>query len=140
MVISNKYVRKLESLGSLCNLSGVITCVLGILIGITELINDDFLYVQVGILIISIGYALIKISHKLSDEALTKKSLETLSFIAHVCGVIIIFLGVLITFRQFISEDMRYCLVGIFIVATGYSFVKISQKIADLLYAESKTQ
>ncbi len=58
--------KSLENLSLFCQIAGVITVFLGLVVIFLDLINGDFTHIQVGFFILANGYALIKISAKLS--------------------------------------------------------------------------
>jgi len=62
--------------------------------------------------------------------------MERLSLFCHICGLFTIFLGLLVVFIDYLNEDFQHIQVGIFIFATGYSFVKISTKVSNILFEE----
>ena len=59
-------------------------------------------------------------------RAENKKSLENLSLYCHLCGVITVFIGLAVTFMNFLNSDFRHIQVGIFVFVVGYALVKIS--------------
>ena len=61
------------------------------------------------------------------------KSMENLSKTCYRSGIFPIFLGLAVIFQGVIFNDMRDVLVGLFMFAVGYSFVKISTKITNYL-------
>jgi hypothetical protein len=65
-----------------------------------------------------------------------ERDMENLSFYCHVCGLITIFLGIVIIFLNFLQDDVRNIQSGIFIFIVGYAFVKISSKIGRILQDE----
>jgi hypothetical protein len=69
-------------------------------------------------------------------KAENRKALEGLSLFCHVGGLITVYLGIIVVFMDMIGGDFRHIQVGIFICATGYALVKISAKIAAILFTE----
>ena len=63
-------------------------------------------------------------------------SLERLSLFCHISGLISILLGISVIFMDIINGDFSHIIVGLFIFITGYTFVKIAQKIAKVLLTE----
>lgn len=67
-----------------------------------------------------------------------RKSLEYLVLYGQVSGMITIILGIVVIGMDVAHGDFRHVQVGIFIGATGYSFVKIAEKIAAILISEKE--
>jgi len=63
-------------------------------------------------------------------------SLENLNLFCHVSGIITVFLGIIVILMDLAYKDFAHIQVGIFVLATGYSFVKISSKLARILRDE----
>ena len=61
-----KNIRALENLGMFCHFSGIVSIILGFLIIGIDVINKDYSNIQIGIFIIAIGYAFVKIAAKLT--------------------------------------------------------------------------
>ncbi len=61
-----KNIKVLENLSLFCHFSGLISVMLGIVIGFMEVIYQNFHNIQIGIFIFSMGYALVKIGSKVS--------------------------------------------------------------------------
>ena len=66
------------------------------------------------------------------------KAFEKLSKYSYYCGIIPIFLGLVVIFVDVVKQDMNHLMVGVFIFISGYAFVKISQKLRQVLESESK--
>jgi len=64
------------------------------------------------------------------------KSLENLSLFCNVSGVITVFLGIIVILMDLVNKDFAHIQVGLFILVTGYAFVKISSKLAKILIEE----
>ena len=64
------------------------------------------------------------------------RSLESLSFYCHFCGLLPTFLGILIIFVDVVNQAYDHIQVGLFMFTTGYAQVKISEKIDVILKAE----
>ena len=67
-------VNVLENLSLFCHISGVITVFLGIVIILMDLLNKDFLHIQIGFFVLATGYAFVKVSFKLSTVLYNEKS------------------------------------------------------------------
>lgn len=67
-----------------------------------------------------------------------KKSLEYLSLYGHICGLITIFLGVIVIVMDILNRDFHHIQVGIFICVVGYAFVKVAEKSETILLGERK--
>ena len=67
------------------------------------------------------------------------QSLERLSLFCHLCGLIFVFLGILVVFIEVVNKNFGHLQVGLFIFAAGYTFVKISARISNILTSESPT-
>jgi len=70
----------------------------------------------------------------MKDE--NKKALENLSKTAHWSGILPIFLGILIGFIGVIQGDVTDIVIGLFVLIVGYSYVKIAQKLNNILSSE----
>jgi len=70
----------------------------------------------------------------MKDE--NKKSLENLSRTAYRSGVLPIFLGILICFVGIVQGDVQDILIGLFVLIVGYSYVKIAQKLNNIIRSE----
>lgn len=66
------------------------------------------------------------------------KALEQLSLYCHLCGMISIFLGILISIIDLVHGDFSHIHVGLLILAMGYAFVKISSKLTAITLIEQK--
>ena len=64
--MKQKNIRMLENLSLFCHVGGIINVFLGILIAAMNFSNNQLGHVQSGIFIFLTGYALVKISTKLS--------------------------------------------------------------------------
>ena len=64
------------------------------------------------------------------------KALENLSLYCYYCGIIPIFLGILIIFVDVMNNNIPHILVGLFIFISGYAFVKISAVLTKILIIE----
>ena len=67
-------------------------------------------------------------------------SLEQLSLYCFFCGLLPTFLGVLMVFMDVVTQAYEHMLIGIFIFITGYSQVKISERLDSILNAERKRE
>jgi len=65
--MTHENFRTLEKLSLFCHFSGIITVFLGGVIILMDLGNGDFKHIQTGFFILAIGYALVKISSKISS-------------------------------------------------------------------------
>jgi hypothetical protein len=66
------------------------------------------------------------------------KSLENLSLYSHFSGIITIFLGLMVILLDLMNKDYKHIQIGFFVLATGYSFVKISSKLSGVIRDEEK--
>ena len=64
------------------------------------------------------------------------QELEKLGLFCYYCGIIPIFLGILVIFVDLLNENIPHIIVGIFMFISGYAFVKISTKISIALLLE----
>ncbi len=64
------------------------------------------------------------------------QSLENLSLFSHFCGMLTIFIGILVIFLELFSRGIAYIQTGLFILASGYTFAKISEKVSNILLSE----
>ena len=63
-------------------------------------------------------------------------ALESLSKTAYRSGILPVFLGILILFIGAVNNETTTILTGLFVFIVGYSFVKISSKISNVLKSE----
>lgn len=63
--MKEKNIEAIQNLSLFCHVSGIITVFLGLVVIFMDLINKDFGHVQVGIFILTVGYAFMKISSKI---------------------------------------------------------------------------
>jgi len=59
-------IKILENLSLFCHFSGIITVFLGIVIILMDLNNKDFGHIQIGFFVLTVGYAFVKISAKIT--------------------------------------------------------------------------
>ena len=64
------------------------------------------------------------------------KTLENLSLYSHFGGLFTVFIGVIVVFVDVLNGDFSHIQIGIYIFATGYAFVKISQRLTQVLIDE----
>lgn len=64
--MEEKNVKILENLSLFCHFSGIITVFLGITIVLMDLADKDYEHIQIGFFILTVGYAFVKISAKIS--------------------------------------------------------------------------
>lgn len=64
------------------------------------------------------------------------RSLESLSWFCHLCGVLSIFIGMTVSLMNLINRDFFHIQSGLFIFASGYALIKISAKITQILNSE----
>jgi len=64
-------------------------------------------------------------------------ALESISMYCYYCGIIPLFLGILIIFADVIDGEFDHIVIGVFMSITGYAQVKISSKL-DLVLQEEK--
>ena len=75
---------------------------------------------------------------KLSMKQKNKKSLETLSLACQFCGLLVIFLGIMIVLFILTDQGVGFIQIGLFITIVGYAFVKISARISEILNSEDE--
>ena len=61
-----KNIKSLEKLSLYCQLGGILAIFLGIFTIFTDLMNKDVRHIQVGLFLVAIGYALFKISTRIT--------------------------------------------------------------------------
>jgi hypothetical protein len=66
--------KSLESLSLFCHYCGIFTVFIGVLITFMDVMNGDFGHIQVGIFLFAVGYALVKISSRISEILLSEGS------------------------------------------------------------------
>ena len=66
-------------------------------------------------------------------------ALERLSLFCHLTGIFSVFIGLTLTFFDALNKDMGHIQISIYVVITGYSFVKIAKRIAQILLIEAHT-
>lgn len=64
-------------------------------------------------------------------------ALERLSLFCHMTGIFSVFIGLTLTFFDALNKDMGHIQISIYVVITGYSFVKIAKRIAQILMIEA---
>jgi len=64
------------------------------------------------------------------------RSLESLSWFCHLCGVLSVFIGMSVTLMNLINRDFFHIQSGLFIFASGYALIKISTKIMLIVNSE----
>ncbi|MEW5895324.1 MAG: hypothetical protein AB1650_06175 [Candidatus Omnitrophota bacterium] len=64
------------------------------------------------------------------------KSLESLSWFCHLCGLFSVFIGITVTFMNLLNKDFLQIQAGIYIFASGYALFKISEKISRIVNSE----
>ena len=74
-----KNIRSLENLAFFCQLGGLGCIILGVAVIFMDILNRNYAAIQIGILIIAIGYDLVKISSKLNSILNEEKIDETRS-------------------------------------------------------------
>ena len=70
-------------------------------------------------------------------KAENSHALERLSLFCHLTGIFSVFIGLSLTFFDALNKDMGHIQISIYVVITGYSFVKIAKRIAQILLIES---
>ena len=66
--------KSLESLGLFCHYCGIFSVFIGVVVAFMDVLNGDFRHIQVGIFLVAVGYALVKISSRLSQILLSEGS------------------------------------------------------------------
>mgnify|MGYP003395073128 CR=1 FL=1 len=66
------------------------------------------------------------------------QALDSISTYCYYCGIIPLFLGILIVFADVIDGEFDHIIIGIFMSITGYAQVKISAKLDGVLKEEKK--
>ena len=69
-----------------------------------------------------------------------RKSLESLSWSCHLCGMFSVFIGLSLTLLNLIGKNWMNMQASLYILATGYALVKISSKIERILRSEPLIQ
>lgn len=65
--------KTLESLGLFCHLCGLFSVFLGLVVAFIDLLNGDFKHIHMGLYIFMTGYALVKISSKISQILMAER-------------------------------------------------------------------
>jgi len=68
--MNDQNIENLKSLSMVCHRSGILPIFLGILVAFIGVINSDPYTSSVGLLILSLGYAFVKISDKIDRNIL----------------------------------------------------------------------
>jgi len=63
-------------------------------------------------------------------------TLERLSLFCHIAGLISVFMGLVVAFMELITGEINQTPVGLYVFITGYALVKISSKLAHIVYSE----
>jgi hypothetical protein len=64
-------------------------------------------------------------------------ALERLSLFCHMTGIFSVFIGLTLTFFDALNKDLGHIQISIYVVITGYSFVKIAKRITQILLIEA---
>lgn len=64
------------------------------------------------------------------------RTLENLSLFCHFSGIITLFLGIIVILLDLNKKDYGHIQIGFFVFTVGYAFVKISQKISNVMCDE----
>ncbi len=64
-------------------------------------------------------------------------ALERLSIFCHFTGIFSVFIGLSLTFFDALNRDMGHIQISLYVVITGYSFVKIAKRISQILMIEN---
>ena len=59
--------KSLESLNGCCFLCGIFSVFVGLVVVFMNFLNKDFAHIQIGFFVFAIGYALVKISSRITD-------------------------------------------------------------------------
>ena len=59
--------KSLESLSLFCHYSGVFSVFIGIMVTFMDVLKGDFGHIQIGIFLFAVGYALVKISSRITE-------------------------------------------------------------------------
>ena len=66
--------KSLESLSLFCHYCGVFSVFIGMVVAFVDLLNGDFGHIQVGIFLFAVGYALVKISSRITQILFSEES------------------------------------------------------------------
>ena len=66
------------------------------------------------------------------------QAVESVSNFCYYCGIIPLFLGILVIFADVVDGEFDHIVIGIFMSITGYAQVKISTKLDAVLKEEKK--
>lgn len=69
-----------------------------------------------------------------------RKSLESLSWTCHLCGMFSVFIGLSLSLFNFLNKNWMNIQASLYILATGYALIKISNKLEKILYSEPLNQ
>ena len=64
--------KSLESLSLFCHYCGVFSVFIGVVVAFMDLLNGDFGHIQIGIFLFAVGYALTKISSRITQILLSE--------------------------------------------------------------------
>ena len=59
--------KSLESLGLFCHYCGIFSVFIGVVVTFMDVLNGDFGHIQIGIFLFAVGYALVKISSRITE-------------------------------------------------------------------------
>ena len=65
--MKHENTKSLESLSLFCHYCGMFSIFIGLVITFMDVLNGDFGHIQVGIFLFAVGYALVKISARLTE-------------------------------------------------------------------------
>ena len=69
-----------------------------------------------------------------------RKSMESLVWACHLCGMFSIFIGLSLSLFNLISQSWMNMQASLYILVTGYALIKISSKIEKILLSEPLNQ
>ena len=71
--MQQKNRQTLESLSWFCHLCGIFSVFIGLSVSLMNLLNKDFSHMQASLYILATGYALVKISSRLSSILMSER-------------------------------------------------------------------
>ena len=74
MLMKHENAKSLESLSLFCHYCGIFSVFIGMVVAFVDLLKSDFAHIQVGIFLFAIGYALVKISSRITQILLSEGS------------------------------------------------------------------
>jgi len=64
------------------------------------------------------------------------RAMERMSLFCHISGLISVFMGLVVSFMELLTGVINRTPVGLYVFMSGYALVKISSKLARIVFDE----